>query len=250
MHIPDGFLSPPVWLSLDAISLPVIGWMARRARPQPNGPTPPLGLPLPGLMGAFVFAAQMVNVPVGFGASGHLLGGSLLAVVLGPTPAALTMTAVVILQALLLQDGGVLALGANIFNMAIAGVTAGYLPARVWGRRAIPLFLGGALSVLTSAALVLGQLSLSGATLTARPLAIACALFAFTAALEGAITVAAVRAIERLSPRNLPADVRVSVSARTAIACAALLLATGGAWISSTAPDSLQRLAADIGLGR
>lgn len=244
MHIPDGFLSPRVWLSLDALSIPAIAWVARRATPEPAA-----RIPLLGVMGAFVFAAQMVNVPVGFGASGHLLGGSLLAVILGPAPAALVMIAVLILQALLFQDGGVLALGANIFNMALAGVFAGYLPTRLFGRGAVPLFLGGALSVLTTAALVLGQLTLSGIAITGRPLWIACALFAINAALEGAITVAAVRAIERLSPQALPAP-RLSRPATAAFACAALLLATGGAWISSSAPDSLQRLAADIGLGR
>jgi cobalt/nickel transport system permease protein len=199
-------------------------------------------------MGAFVFAAQMINFPVGMGASGHLLGGSLLAIVLGPTPAALVMTAVIVLQALLLQDGGVLVLGANIFNMAIAGVFTGYLPIQLLGRTTISVFCGGALSVLTSAALVLWQLSLSGVAITGRALWTAIILFVITAALEGAITVAAVRAIERLSPQSLPAQTYVSFPARAAFATLALLLVTGGTWIASAAPDGLQYLAANIGM--
>jgi cobalt/nickel transport system permease protein len=246
MHIPDGFLTPPVWLTLDAISVPAIGWVAHRARG--TSPTDSGRIPLLGVMGAFVFAAQMINFPVGLGASGHLLGGSLLAIVLGPASAALVMTAVLILQAVLFQDGGVLALGANIFNMALAGVAAGYLPTRLWGRGVIPVFLGGALSVLISAALVLGQLALSGATVTGRPLWIAIALFTITAALEGVITVAALRSIGQLSPQSLPQETHVSFPARAAFATIALLLVTGGTWIASAAPDGLQHLAQNIGL--
>jgi cobalt/nickel transport system permease protein len=246
MHLPDGFLTAPVWLAFDAISVPAIGWVAHRARAK--SPTDVSRAPLLGVMGAFVFAAQMVNFPVGLGASGHLLGGSLLAIVLGPASAALVMTAVLILQAVLFQDGGVLALGANIFNMALAGVAAGYLPTRLWGRGVIPVFLGGALSVLTSAAFVLWQLTLSGAAVTGRPLAIAIALFAITAALEGAITVAAIQSIERLSPQSLPEQNHVRFPARAAFATVALLLVTGGTWIASAAPDGLEHLAANIGL--
>ena len=84
-----------------------------------------------GVMGAFVFAAQMINFPVGVGTSGHLLGGALLAQTLGPSAAAVTMTAILAIQALVFQDGGVLALGANVFNMALVGVLAGYLPYRL-----------------------------------------------------------------------------------------------------------------------
>jgi cobalt/nickel transport system permease protein len=253
MHIPDGFLTPPVWLTLDAISAPAIGWVAhradRQARKAPlDQAAPPTRIPLLGVMGAFVFAAQMINVPVGLGASGHLLGSSLLAIVLGPAAAALVMTAVLILQALLFQDGGVLVLGANIFNMALVGVAAGYLPTRLWGRTPIPVFLGGALSVLTSGPLVLWQLSLSGVAITARPLWIALGLFAVTAVLEGAITLGAIRAIHRLSPQSLPEHPSVSFPTRAALAIAALVLGIASAWIASAAPDTLQHLAATIGL--
>ena len=121
-------------------------------------------------MGAFVFAAQMINFPVGIGTSGHLVGGALLAIVLGPPAAAMVMTAILASQAFVFQDGGILALGANVFNMAMVGVLAGYLPYRLlsgfgernslMGRasprwRSSAIFAGGFLSVLTSGCLAL-----------------------------------------------------------------------------------------------
>src|ERR1700683_1131675 len=118
MHIPDGFLSPPVWGAFDALAIPVVAVVARRAQRD----TDDRRIPLMGVMGAFVFAAQMINFPVGPGTSGHLVGGTLLAIALGPAAAAIVMTAIVSIQALVFQDGGIMALGANVFNMAIAGV--------------------------------------------------------------------------------------------------------------------------------
>ncbi len=140
MHIPDNFLSTPVWAALDGIAVPAAGLMVRRAgRELEDG-----RIPLLGVMGAFVFAAQMINFPVGAGTSGHLVGGALLACTLGAAPAALVMTAIVAIQAFVFQDGGVLALGANVFNMAIAGVLAGYLPFQLWGaaHRRAAIFAG------------------------------------------------------------------------------------------------------------
>src|SRR5438552_1283921 len=137
MHIPDNFLSTPVWAALDVASVPAVALMVKRAGRQVDEAR----IPLLGGMGAFVFAAQMINFPVGIGTSGHLVGAALLACTLGVAPAALVMTAIVAIQAFVFQDGGILALGANVFNMAIAGVLAGYLPYKLWGathrRRAI-----------------------------------------------------------------------------------------------------------------
>src|SRR5215470_2654893 len=129
MHIPDNFLSPPVWAAMDIISLPSIGLLVRRAGRELQDTR----IPLLGVMGAFVFAAQMINFPVGIGTSGHLVGGALLACTLGAAPACIVMTAIIAIQAFVFQDGGVLALSANVFNMAIAGVLAGYLPFWMWG---------------------------------------------------------------------------------------------------------------------
>src|SRR5205085_10390402 len=129
MHIPDGFLSLPVWASLDAAAVPAVALAARRAQREMEEHK----VPLLGVMGEFVFAAQMINFPVGRGTSGHLVGGALLSYTLGPFAAAVVMAAILAIQALVFQDGGILALGANLVNMAIAGVLAGYLPYHLWG---------------------------------------------------------------------------------------------------------------------
>jgi cobalt/nickel transport system permease protein len=244
MHIPDGFLSTPVWGTLDLISAPAVAWVARRAQRD----TQDHRIPLLGVMGAFVFAAQMINFPVGPGTSGHLLGGALLAIVLGPAAASLVLTAILILQALIFQDGGVLALGANIFNMALAGVAAAYLPYRLWGRgsagRSGAIFAAGACSVMTSACLALGQLLISGVPMAGGVLWASLGLFLVSAIMEGAITVAAVHAIERLNPAWV-AGPRPSVSrAVAAVAMAALSLVVIGTLVASAAPDGIQRLTA------
>lgn len=241
MHIPDGFLTPPVWGTLDAISAASVTWVARRAQRD----TQDQRIPLLGVMGAFVFAAQMINFPVGPGTSGHLLGGTLLAVVLGPAAAALVMTAILFLQALIFQDGGVLALGANVFNMALMGVAAGYLPSRLWGRKPAAIFAGGAFSVMTSACLALGQLLISGVPMAGSVLWASLGLFLVSALIEGAITVAALRAIERLNPAWLAEGPQPSSSrALPALAMAALAAVVVGTLIASAAPDGIQRLTA------
>jgi len=239
MHIPDGFLSAPVWATLDVVSAPAVAWVARRAQRD----TQDHRIPLLGVMGAFVFAAQMVNFPVGPGTSGHLVGGTLLGIVLGPAPAALVMTAILLLQALIFQDGGVLALGANVFNMALMGVAAGFLPSRLWGRRPVTIFAGGAFSVLTSACLALGQLRIAGVPMAGSVLWASLGLFLVSALMEGAITVAAVRAIERLNPTWVAGGPQSS-SSRTlpALAMASLALVVVGTLIASAAPDGIQRL--------
>src|SRR5215470_9752476 len=152
MHIPDGFLSTPVWAALDALAAPAVVLTVRRAQRGFEESK----VPLLGVMGAFVFAAQMINFPVGIGTSSHLVGGALLACTLGPWAASVVMIAILAIQALVFQDGGILALGANLLNMAIVGVFAGYLPYRLWGNsrwRRPAIFASGALSLATSAAL-------------------------------------------------------------------------------------------------
>ena len=129
MHIPDGFLAAPVWVGLDAAAIPAAGFFVRRAQASFDERR----VPLLCVMGAFVFAAQMINFPVGVGTSGHLVGGTLLALTLGPSAATVVMTAILVVQALVFQDGGVTALGANVINMAVAGVWLGYLPVRLAG---------------------------------------------------------------------------------------------------------------------
>jgi cobalt/nickel transport system permease protein len=181
---------------------------------------------------------------VGPGTSGHLVGGALLAIVLGPAAATLVMTAILALQALIFQDGGVLALGANVFNMALAGVAAGYLPYRLWVHqsRSSAIFAAGALSVMTSACLALGQLLISGLRMPGGVLWASLALFLVNALMEGTITVAAVRAIERLNPAWVAGPRPASSRTLAGVALAALLLVVIGTLLASAAPDGIQRL--------
>ncbi|HET8548301.1 MAG TPA: energy-coupling factor ABC transporter permease [Bryobacteraceae bacterium] len=247
MHIPDGFLSTPVWATLNAASLPAVGLMARRARVHEEDSR----IPLLGTLGAFVFAAQMVNFPVGAGTSGHLVGGTLLACTLGPASAGLVMTAVLVVQAFLFQDGGVLALGANVVSMAVLGVLAGYLPYQLWGGgrgRRVAIFLGGTFSVLTSAAAALAFLFLSGITLPPALMRLPLALFLVTGLLEGLITVLVIEAIERIDPNWIRQPDRSRTPAVAFLGVAALVLACGGFAVASSYPDGLTRLGSELGL--
>ncbi len=247
MHIPDGFLSTPVWATLDAAAAPAVGYVVRVAqRGFDESQVPRLGV-----MGAFVFAAQMINFPVGIGTSGHLVGGALLACTLGPAAACVVMSAILAIQALVFQDGGVLALGANLINMAILGVLAGYLPYRLWGRgrgRRAAIFAGGALSVAASALLALAELLLSGVRIPASVLGVSLALFAVSAVIEGAITMTVMGALEAIQPNFVRQPAAGGRYALLAAGLAAVVLAAGGVVFASTAPDGIQRLAIQTGI--
>ncbi|MCX6035011.1 MAG: PDGLE domain-containing protein [Chloroflexi bacterium] len=144
MHIPDGFLSTLVSVFLWIISAGVVACALRHLEKE-------LGerqVPLMGVLAAAIFAGQMLNFSVTGGTSGHLLGAALATILLGPWAAIIIMTSVVSIQALIFQDGGLLALGANLFNMAVIGVTVSYfvytsiqklVRGKSWG-----IFVGGA----------------------------------------------------------------------------------------------------------
>jgi cobalt/nickel transport system permease protein len=246
MHIPDGFLATPVWLSLDAAALPAVGYLASRAQREFEDTR----VPLLGVMGAFVFAAQMINFPVGVGTSGHLVGSALLAVTLGPAAAAIVMTAILAIQALVFQDGGILALGANVLNMAVAGVLAGYLPYHLLASRArrAGIFAGAVLSVYCGAMLAILELRLSGVPMPQPVVTLAATVFAVTALIEGAITVAVVGAIERLSPRMAARRPSANRRVLAALALVAVVLATVGALFASAWPDGLEAVAERTGI--
>jgi cobalt/nickel transport system permease protein len=202
-------------------------------------------------MGAFVFAAQMINFPLPAGTSGHLVGGTLLACTLGPAAACVVMTAILAIQALVFQDGGILALGANILNMAVVGVLAGYLPYHLWGRgrgRRAAIFAGGALSVLASAVLALSELLLSGVRMPGPALGLSLGLFVVSALLEGAITMTVVSALEGIQPGFVRQPSVGRSFALTAVALTAVLLAAGGVVFASTAPDGIEQLAIQTGV--
>ena len=190
MHIPDGFLSTPVWASLDLLTLPAVGYVAKRAQNSSHEGT----APLLGVLGAFVFVVQTINFPVAPGTSAHLLGGALLGCAVGPLQAIVVMTAVLVIQAFIFQDGGILALGA-IFNLGIVGVLAGYAPYHIWGAgraRSFAVFLGGVMSVVASGLFALLQLALSGVALPSSLVSVALGFFAVSAVLEGFLTLAVI----------------------------------------------------------
>ena len=242
MHIPDGFLSTPVWAALDVAAAPCVAVAVRRAQ----GAMEDTRVPLLGVMGAFVFAAQMINFPIGVGTSSHLIGGALLAFTLGPAAASVVMTAILAIQALVFQDGGILALGANVVNMAVFGVLAGYLPFHIFGRgrwRSLAIFTGAALSVLVSAALALSQLLLSNVAVPPAALGVSAVVFLISAALEGAITLAVVKALEGIQPNFIrkPAPARRSFAVGLLGLCAVLMAGVGVVFASSN-PDGIQQL--------
>jgi cobalt/nickel transport system permease protein len=166
MHIPDGFLSTLVSVVFWVISAIAVAYALRRVGKD-------LGerqVPLMGVLAAAIFAGQMLNFSVTGGTSGHLLGAALTTILLGPYAAVIVLTSVVSIQALIFQDGGLLALGANLFNMAVVGVTVSYFVytsiqklarGKSWG-----IFVGGAaaawLSIVIASLAAALELALSG----------------------------------------------------------------------------------------
>lgn len=142
MHMSDGIVNAPTSVLFGAIAIVGIALCAWRARNELDERT----VPLAGLVAAFIFAVQMVNFPILPGVSGHLLGGALAAILVGPFTGALCVAIVLVVQSLLFADGGVTALGTNITNMAIIGVAAGFgtavvlyrIVARTRGTVAVP----------------------------------------------------------------------------------------------------------------
>lgn len=123
MHVPDGFLDAPTSVATGAVAVVAVGLALRGARRELDDRTAPLA----GLVAAFVFAVQMLNFPVVSGTSGHLMGGALAAVLVGPYTGLLCISTVLIVQALLFADGGITALGTNIDLMGVCTVVTGWV---------------------------------------------------------------------------------------------------------------------------
>lgn len=123
MHVPDGFLDAPTSVATGIVAAAGVAVALRGARRELDDRTAPMA----GLVATFIFAGQMMNFPVGAGTSGHLLGGALAAVLVGPWTGILCLTVVLFVQALLMSDGGVTALGTNITLMGLVGVGVAWL---------------------------------------------------------------------------------------------------------------------------
>ncbi len=190
MHLPDGVLDTKIWATLDVVTAGVVGVAIRKVSKKVDQRQ----IPMMGVMAAFIFAAQLMNVPTPGGPPVHLVGAVLAAVLLGPWEAVIVMTAVLTVQALLLQDGGLLALGANVFNIGIVGTFAGYYIYRGWralvsGDRGVITgsFVASWLAILLSTALVAGEMIVSGATPATLVLPVLGITNLFVGAIEGLI---------------------------------------------------------------
>ncbi len=220
MHAADRFLSVPVAIFFWVITIVVIGIAVR----QTNRNLDERSVPLMGVMAAFIFAAQMFNFQVAGGTSGHLLGGVLAAVLLGPWAATLVMACVIAVQALVFSDGGLVVMGANIFNMAIIGTLGGFALYRVLcglfggeDRGRIPAAaIAGWASVVAGAIAMSLELIVSGTSPAEVVLPAMLGVHAFVGVGEALITAAALAFIATARPDLL--DLRPDRAARSASA--------------------------------
>jgi cobalt/nickel transport system permease protein len=250
MHIPDGFLSSAVAVLGWGLAVLLLGAALRQTRRQ-------LGerqVPVMGVLAAFVFAAQAVNFPVAAGTSGHLLGAALAAITLGPWAAVLVMTAVVTVQALLFQDGGLIVMGWNLVNMAGLAVLAGYASYRgvlrlVGGHRGGRLaaaFAAAWISVEVGALATAVELAASGTTSLSFGLPAMASVHALIGLGEGVITVGALALLLTARPEILREGEISPGQGAAHFAVGGLLLALVVALASpwaSTSPDGLNAVA-------
>ena len=250
MHIPDGFLNLYVSIVCWVITTILISMAVSRT----NKSLGEKQVPLMGVMAAFIFAAQMINFPVAGGTSGHLLGGALAAIMLGPWAGMLVMTAVIAVQALLFQDGGLLVMGANILNMGLITCAIGYGLYRSvsGGSRILKLSVAGIaawLSVMAGAFFTALQLWLSGTSQL--QVVIPAMLFVHTliGLGEAVITVAALSFVLQARPDLLDENSESAkgskgwIIAGIAISLVVVFLSP----LASTDPDGLNRVATDLG---
>jgi cobalt/nickel transport system permease protein len=250
LHIPDGFLNFAVSILCWVISAVTISLAVSRS----NKSLGERQVPLMGVMAAFIFAAQMINFPVAGGTSGHLLGGALAAITLGPWAGMLVMTAVIAVQALLFQDGGLLVMGANILNMGLITAAIGYGLYRgvSAGSRTLKLTVAGIaawLSVMAGALFTSLQLWLSGTSQLQVVIPAMLTVHALIGVGEALVTVAALGSILQTRPDLLGKNSESAKGSRgwvvagVLIALAVVLLSP----LASADPDGLERVAGDLG---
>jgi len=250
LHIPDGFLSTAVSIMGWFLAVIFIGIALRQTKDQ-------LGerqVPLMGILAAFIFAAQAINFPVAAGTSGHLLGGTLAAIVLGPWAGTLVMTAVIAVQALLFQDGGLLAMGWNILNMGVITAFTGFavymLVVRLLGTttraRLIGGFVGAWLSVVVSATATAIELAISGTSPLHLGLPAMAGVHAIIGLGEAVITVGAVGLLQASRPQVLTTGEMAPGRGTATFTLVGLLIALGVSAFSPLAsahPDGLEFIA-------
>ncbi|MEU8434282.1 energy-coupling factor ABC transporter permease [Streptomyces sp. NPDC029216] len=281
MHVPDGFIDAPVSVAAGVAATAAVAVSLRGARRELDERTAPLA----GLVAAFIFAVQMLNFPVAAGTSGHLLGGALAAILVGPYTGVLCVSVVLLMQGILFADGGLTALGVNVLNMAVVTVLVSYavfrgllklLPA---GRRPVTVaaFAGALLSVPGAACMFTLLYALGGTTDV--PIGKVFTAMAGVHVLigigEALITAATVGAVIAVRPdlvhgaRSLATPLKLRVGGELVDAPAAapvpaaarstrklwatglvtaLVLAGFVSFYASTSPDGLEKVAADKGI--
>ena len=250
MHIPDGFLSLVMSLIFWAITIVTVGIAISKT----NKSLGEKQVPLMGVMAAFIFAAQMLNFPVAGGTSGHFLGGALAAIVLGPWAGILVMTAVIAVQGLLFQDGGLLVMGANIFNMGLLTAMIGFgLYRSVIGRsKGVRLSVAGVaawLATVTASLVASIQLWLSGTSRLEIVLPAMVGVHVLIGIGEALITVAALAFIEQTRP-DLLSEKTVATKGGRGWIFAGILVSLFAVLLSplaSASPDGLERVAKNMG---
>ncbi len=252
-HIPDGLLSPPVIVGAAALSAGVLAVAARRSRAELRDRQ----APLLGAATAFVFAAQMFNFPLGAGTSAHLLGGVLVAVVVGPWAAILALFAVLLVQALLFQDGGIAALGANTLNMAVLGAGGGWLVYRWVLALAGPgprrrLAAAGVAAFLSAVAIGLAvalELGLSGIVPLGPAIVAVGGAHVLVGIAEAALTVGILGMVLRSRP-DLVVAPEITARGRVVatVGAVAAVVALTAAVFASSLPDALESSLENAGL--
>jgi len=253
MHIPDGFLSVTVSVVLWILSAAAVAFALRRV----NRDLDERRIPLMGVLAAAIFAGQMLNFAVAGGTSGHLMGAALATILLGPWAGLLVLTTVVSVQALIFQDGGLLALGGNIFNMGVIGVAVSYFVftslRRLLGRSRGSLLISGFAAAWLSieiAALAVGlQLAISGTSPANLAVPAMAAVHALIGIGEGLITVGALAFLTSTRPDLVEAGEKTQPAGRLVwifgLALALLLAVLSP--LASANPDGLEWVAQQRG---
>jgi cobalt/nickel transport system permease protein len=258
MHIPDGFIDAKTAATTGVLAAASVALALRHVRRT----LPPRQIPLLGLAAAFLFAVQMLNFPIVAGTSGHLIGGVLVAAMLGPSAAVVVLTAVLIVQCFLFQDGGVLSLGANIFNMAVLGAGGGWFVYRALCAllpgprgRITALAFAGWLSTVLAAVGCAGQLAWSDKVGWESAFTAMASVHLLIGLGEGLISALIFAAIQRTRPELMGPDQRPAESSRgTELVRYGLLVSVGLAtFVAPFAcpwPDGLESVATMLGFSQ
>ncbi len=254
MHMADALLSPGVGVTMWSVTAGTIAYCSAKVKKDLDDRK----IPLMGVLGAFIFAAQMINFTIpATGSSGHIGGGLLLAILLGPYAAFLTIASVLVVQALFFADGGILALGCNIFNMGIFPAFIAYplIYKRIIGRQpssmrisiasivgvVVALQLGALSVVLETVASGISSLPFTTFVILMQPIHLAIGF------VEGLVTAAVISFVYAARPEILQSAMATrplgNIPVRNIIlAFLALTLLTGGvlSWFASENPDGLE----------